>query len=79
MAELVPAEIRKVILERKMIDKAKPYQENELFKFLFEAYAEFIDVAKEVSDFTCHQCRGKVWEDWKKLKPYLITLEATGK
>ncbi len=76
-AKKVPKEIRKVILQEDWISKAINVHEKDTpMEFLFDTYMEYIDVTGEHDDFTCHQCRQAVLNDWKDLEPYLKELDA---
>lgn len=81
-AEKIPASIRKIILDKNCIDNAvsRIPQEGSPMEYLFDVYEEFVDISGEFDDFQCGQCREHVYQEFKKLKPYLIELEknATG-
>lgn len=76
MAGMVPATIRKTILEERFIDMAI---NNDItgtpMEYLFDVYEEFLDIAGDHDNWTCHKCRGEILYNWRLLKPYLIALE----
>lgn len=71
----VPPQIRRKILSEKLIDTARVSQEDPAFIFLFDAYSDFVDTSRELSDFSCMKCRHKVMQEWKDMKTYLEQLE----
>jgi hypothetical protein len=76
LAFQVPGEIRHNIISEGWIRSAVNVQEaNTPMEFLFDVYMEYIDINGEWDDFTCHPCRQKVLEEWKKLEPYLKQLD----
>ena len=76
MAAMVPAGIRKHILEEGFIDKAI---NNDIpgtpMEYLFDVYEEFIDMASEHDDWNCPKCREHILNSWRNIKPFLFELE----
>lgn len=68
----IPAEIRNVIREKNLIDKAVNNNAvNTPMEYLFDVYNEFIDMSGEYSNYQCMKCRGYVLDIFQKLKPYI--------
>jgi hypothetical protein len=75
-ATRIPDSIRKIILENHFIDIAVNVQDfNSPMEYLFDAYEEFIDSSGQYDDFACHDCRGHILDEWKRLKPFLEELD----
>lgn len=71
-AELIPAQIRKKIIDEGIVEKAaNVYVTGSPMEYLFDVYEEFIDRSGELDDFTCFKCRQKVLDEFIKMKPYL--------
>lgn len=78
-AKKVPPAIRKTILEEKWIDKVVNVGDpNTPMEVLFDVYNDKLDATGELNDFHCHQCRQKIIEYWRSLKPHLEELEEFG-
>ena len=74
-AKRIPAEIRRMILEKEMITKAfNADVPGTPMEFLFDVYNEFVDPSGNVGNFNCPKCRQEVLNSFKKLHPYLIEL-----
>lgn len=72
VAQTIPEGIRKIIVEKKLIDSATIYAvKNSPMEYLFDVHAEFLDPSGEFQNFECAKCRNHVLETFKKLKPYL--------
>jgi hypothetical protein len=75
-AQRIPAPIRKTILTEEWITTAvNVFEPNTPMEFLFDVYEEYVDLGGENDDFSCHQCRQKVLDEWKHLEPYLKQLQ----
>lgn len=71
-ANKIPEGIRKIIIEKEMVDKATNVAiRNSPMEYLFDVFAEFLDPSGEYQNFECGKCRHHVLESFKKLKPYL--------
>lgn len=72
IAKKIPEGIRAIIKEKELIDVATLVPvEGSPMQYLFDVYAEFIDVRGEYGNFDCPSCRQHVLNDFKKLKNYL--------
>ena len=75
MANRIPAGIRKVIIDERLIDKAVNSEVTGTpMEYLFDVYEEFIDAMGEHDNWTCFKCREHILSEFKKLKPYLEQL-----
>jgi hypothetical protein len=73
----IPPPIIKTILDEKLIDKAVNIQAfNTPMEYLFDVYEEFIDAGGEHDDWTCFKCREHILQEFRKLKPHLIEINA---
>lgn len=72
LAQLIPAEYRKEILDLNMIDTAIPNNTDTSMHYLGVIWKEYIE-----PDFTpdCNLCYSRVLDNMKKLKPILVELE----
>lgn len=76
MAQKVPAEIRRNILQEGFIDKAVNIDtRNTPMEYLFDVYNEFLDPAGEFADWTCPLCRQHILAQWKRMKAPLQLME----
>jgi len=76
LAERIPANVRKIILEECFIDKAfNTNNTGTAMEYLFDVYEEFIDAMGEFEDWSCFKCRQAILDNFKKMKIYLIELE----
>lgn len=72
IAKRIPEGIRKIIIEKNMIDTASNSDvPGTPMEYLFDVYAEFLDGNGEYSNWLCPSCRQHVLNDFKKLKEYL--------
>lgn len=78
VADKIPKGIRKLIIDKKMIDTAMNLQEKSHdpknpypMEFLFDVYAEFLDPSGEYQNWDCPTCRQHVLDNFRKLKDYL--------
>lgn len=80
MAQKVPAEIRKIILDNRFIDQAHYATDitGSSMEYLFDVYNSFIN-SYEYTDWYCPKCREAVWNHWKKMKPHLEQMENAAK
>jgi hypothetical protein len=75
-AARIPQELRKNILTEGWIHTAvNVFEPHTPMEILFDVYEEYVDLSGEHDDFSCHQCRQEVLNEWKKLEPYLKELE----
>ena len=72
LANMIPAHIRKEIIDRQIVSLAM--DRNEFSKYLFEVWYLYID-PHAARDWECGICRAKVKDDFIKILPDLITLE----
>lgn len=74
----VPKEIRKMIIDQKMIEKANELSDvrNTPMEFLFDVYEEFLDPSKNIGPFTCPKCRLEVLNVFRRLEPYFLQLNS---
>jgi len=77
-AKLVPNEIRKMIIEKKMIGTASEFsdQKGTPMEFLFDVYEEFLDPSQNIGPFSCPKCRLEVLNVFRKLEPYFLQLNS---
>ncbi len=72
LAEQIPAEYRREILELNLIDNAVAIAGNESMHFLGAAWKTYIDPEWEPD---CNLCYGKVLKNFKAMKETMITME----
>lgn len=76
MANKIPAEIRKHLLQEKFIEKAVNIDtRNTPMEYLFDVYGEFLDPRGEFADWYCHKCREHVLSQFKRMKTHLLLIE----
>lgn len=72
IAALIPAEYRKEILELNMIQRAVANSADATMSYLATIWKNYIE-----PDFTgdCNLCYGRVLDNFKQMKPYLVEME----
>ena len=76
VAQRIPPDKRKIILEEKFIDKAINTEVTGTpMEYLFDVYEEHIDALGEHDNWTCYKCREHILNDWRKMKPFLEELQ----
>lgn len=79
MAERIPPDIRRHIVEEKFIDKAINTEVTGTpMEYLFDVYEEHIDAIGEFENWTCFKCREHILNDFRRMAPYLIELVNNG-
>lgn len=73
VSEKIPDEIRKIILEQKLIDFAVQSIDNIQMVKLLKIWHEFIEPNKEMT--ACPICIGNILTNFKQMKEDLIRLE----
>lgn len=76
MAELIPAEYRKEMLELEMIDRAIPNNTDTAMHYLGIIWKNYIEPG---FDPTCNYCYARVLKNLKQLKPALVELETSSR
>lgn len=72
IAELIPAEYRKEILELNMIENAVANDTNQSMHYLVVIWKNYVEPNFEPD---CNLCRGRVLKNFRGLKSELIELE----
>lgn len=72
IAERIPGEYRKEILDLEMIDKAIPNNTDNTMHYLSVIWKNYIEPD---FDAACNLCYSRVLDNMKKLKPILIEIE----
>lgn len=76
MAERIPPDKRKIILEEQFIDKAINTENTGTpMEYLFDVYEENLDANGEYDNWTCYKCREHILMDWRNMKPFLIEMQ----
>lgn len=75
-ARRVPAEIRKMIIDKKYIETANELSDfpGTPMEFLFDVYEEFLDPSKNIGPFSCPKCRHEVLNVFRRLRPLFLKL-----
>lgn len=75
-AKKIPREIRELILEKELIEKARNvFETNTPMEVLFDAYEEYVDLSGEFDDFSCWKCRDHVLNQFYKMKVIFIKMK----
>lgn len=72
IAQLIPAHIRKEIIQRNVVALAS--DRNEFMLYLFETWKLYVDSAGSL-DWECGYCRANIKENFTKILPDLIELQ----
>ena len=76
IAELIPAEYRKEILELNMIETAIPRHDNSTMYYLGVIWKQYVEPNFEPD---CNLCYARVLENFRNIKPFLVHLERESK
>lgn len=73
LVERIPQEIRALIIEQELIDKAIQSIDNPQMMKLLKIWHEYIEPHKEMTG--CPICIGNILTNWKQMKDTIIEME----
>lgn len=78
LAEMIPAEYRKEILELNIISKAQAIAGNSSMYYLFTIWKNYVETSADLS-LDCNMCLSRILHNYAEIQPELIELEKQSK